>query len=76
VHAADAHVLPAVALVPYLPPVRLTGVHDNDLEPLTDLIEVGRLAPSLERTYALEQVPDAMRHLEAGTVRGKLAVTL
>lgn len=51
-------------------------MHDNDLEPLTDLIEVGRLAPSLERTYALEQVPDAMRHLEAGTVRGKLAVTL
>jgi Zinc-binding dehydrogenase len=41
----------------------------------SDLIEAGRVTPSLERTYPLEQVPDALRHLEAGTVRGKLAVT-
>jgi len=34
------------------------------------------VTPSLERTYPLKQVPDALRHLEAGTVRGKLAVTV
>jgi NADPH:quinone reductase-like Zn-dependent oxidoreductase len=48
----------------------------SDLEPLTDLIEEERVAPALERTYPLEQVPDALRHLEAGTVRGKLAITI
>ncbi|GAA1060120.1 NAD(P)-dependent alcohol dehydrogenase [Agromyces bracchium] len=46
----------------------------RDLGPLTDLIEAGRVVPSLERTYCLEQVPDAMRHLQAGAVRGKLAI--
>jgi NADPH:quinone reductase-like Zn-dependent oxidoreductase len=70
--------LRAVAISPFLPH-RLTMLASkeraSDLEPLTDLIETGRLTPSLERTYPLEQVPDAMRHLQAGTVRGKLAVT-
>ncbi|MFC7597643.1 zinc-binding dehydrogenase [Terrabacter sp. GCM10028922] len=32
--------------------------------------------PCLERTYPLEQVPDALRHLESGTARGKLAITV
>lgn len=47
-----------------------------DLEPLTELIESGQVAPSLERTYSLEQVPDALRALAAGSVRGKVAVAL
>jgi NADPH:quinone reductase-like Zn-dependent oxidoreductase len=48
----------------------------SDLEPLTGLIEAGQVTPSLERTYTLDQVPTALRHLEAGSVRGKLAVTV
>ena len=47
----------------------------SDLLPLTELIEAGTVTPSLERTYSLDQVPDALRRLAAGTVRGKLAVT-
>jgi NADPH:quinone reductase-like Zn-dependent oxidoreductase len=46
----------------------------TDLVPLTELIEAGKVAPSLERTYSLEQVPEALRRLAAGTVRGKLGV--
>jgi NADPH:quinone reductase-like Zn-dependent oxidoreductase len=71
--------LRAVALSPFLPQ-RLTMLaskeRGSDLDPLTELIEAGRVTPSLERAYPLEQVPDALRHLEAGTVRGKLAVTV
>ncbi|TCO44532.1 NADPH:quinone reductase-like Zn-dependent oxidoreductase [Kribbella antiqua] len=48
----------------------------SDLERLTDLIEAGKVTPSVDRTYPLEQVPDAMRHLEAGQVRGKVAITV
>jgi NADPH:quinone reductase-like Zn-dependent oxidoreductase len=47
----------------------------SDLLPLTELIQAGDVTPSLERTFSLEQVPDALRRLVAGTVRGKLAVT-
>ena len=48
----------------------------RDLERLTELIEAGRLRPSLDEAYPLEQAPEAMRRLEAGMVRGKVAVTV
>jgi NADPH:quinone reductase-like Zn-dependent oxidoreductase len=46
------------------------------VERLTTLIEAGQVRPSLDRTYPLEQAPEAMRHLEAGRVRGKVAITV
>jgi NADPH:quinone reductase-like Zn-dependent oxidoreductase len=48
----------------------------TDLERLTDLIDAGKIAPSLDRTYPLAEVVDAMRYLEAGKVRGKVAITI
>jgi len=48
----------------------------SDLERLTPLLESGAVVPSIDRSYPLEQVPDAMRHLIAGQVRGKVAITL
>jgi NADPH:quinone reductase-like Zn-dependent oxidoreductase len=45
------------------------------LERLTALIEAGTVTPSVDRTYPLEQAADAMRHLEAGQVRGKVGIT-
>jgi NADPH:quinone reductase-like Zn-dependent oxidoreductase len=47
-----------------------------DLERLAQLIEAGQLTPSIERTYPLHEVPDAMRHLVAGHTRGKLAISM
>ena len=48
----------------------------SDLVRLTELIEAGKVIPSIDRTYPLERVPDAMRHLETGDVRGKVAITV
>ena len=48
----------------------------NDLERLTELIDAGRVKPSIDQTFALDQVPDAMRLLAAGGVRGKVAITM
>ncbi len=48
----------------------------SDLERLTDLIEAGRVTPSVERTYSLHEAPEAMRHLAAGKVRGKVAIAI
>jgi NADPH:quinone reductase-like Zn-dependent oxidoreductase len=48
----------------------------EDLLVLKDLIEAGTLAPVIERTYALAEVPAAVRHLEAGRARGKLVVAV
>jgi NADPH:quinone reductase-like Zn-dependent oxidoreductase len=48
--------------------------HHADLLPLTDLIDAGKLTPCIDATYTLDQAPEAMRHLEAGSVRGKISI--
>jgi NADPH:quinone reductase-like Zn-dependent oxidoreductase len=58
---------------------RLTTVlckeRSADLERLTELIEAGALTPCVDRSYPLDQVAEAMRYLEAGKARGKIAIT-
>jgi NADPH:quinone reductase-like Zn-dependent oxidoreductase len=59
---------------------RLTGLlckeNSTDLERLAELIETGTVTPSVDRTYPLDRVPEAMRHLDAGHARGKVAITV
>lgn len=47
-----------------------------DLAALLRLVAEGRLAVHLERTFALEEAAEAHRLLEAGHVRGKLALEI
>jgi NADPH:quinone reductase-like Zn-dependent oxidoreductase len=47
-----------------------------DYEQLTRLLETGQLVPCLDRTFPLEQALDAMRLLEKGAIRGKVALTV
>ncbi|BAS14094.1 reticulon-4-interacting protein 1, mitochondrial [Arthrobacter sp. Hiyo8] len=69
----------ALALSPFIGQ-RLTmvmGTQDvADLEYLAGLIDAGTLTPTVDRSYPLEQVPDAMRYFDAGKVRGKIAITI
>ena len=46
----------------------------EDLETLTRLIESGSLTPVIDRTYALADAPDAIRHLAEGHAAGKAVV--
>lgn len=69
----------ALALSPFIPQ-RLTMVFGTqgaaDLEHLADLLEKGTIVPAIDRTYPLEQVPEAMRYFDAGKTRGKIAITI
>jgi NADPH:quinone reductase-like Zn-dependent oxidoreductase len=47
----------------------------RDLERLTEFLEAGTVTPSIDRTYPLDQVPDAIQHLTAGDARGKVVIT-
>ena len=47
-----------------------------DLEELGRYIETGQVTPVVDRTYPLAGVPDALRHLEAGHARGKIAIAV
>jgi NADPH:quinone reductase-like Zn-dependent oxidoreductase len=48
----------------------------SDLERLHDLLESGQVTPSIDRTFPLDRVPDALRLLGSGQVRGKVAITV
>lgn len=71
--------LRALALNPFISQ-RLTMVmgkeNATDLEHLRGLIEAGTLTPVIDRTYTLDQVPEAMRYFDAGQARGKIAITI
>jgi NADPH:quinone reductase-like Zn-dependent oxidoreductase len=71
--------LRALALSPFVGQ-RLTMLgpkeHYTVLERLTELIEDGKLVPSIEQTYPLSEMPNAMRHLQAGGARGKLVIAV
>ena len=40
------------------------------------MIEAGQVTPVIERSYALAEAPDAIRHIEAGKGRGKVVITI
>ena len=48
----------------------------SDLQRVAEFIQAGAVTPSIDSTYPLDQVPQAMRHLDRGQVRGKIAVAI
>lgn len=59
---------------------RLTSViakeRASDYERLAVLLESGQVVPSVDRAYPLAETAEAMRQLESGKVRGKVAITV
>jgi NADPH:quinone reductase-like Zn-dependent oxidoreductase len=70
--------LRAVALSPFVNQ-RLTFFvskhRQADLETLGRFVEAGQVTPMVDTVYPLAEVPDAIRHLETGQARGKIAIT-
>lgn len=49
----------------------------KDLEFVKGLLEAGKIKPVIDRRYAsLNEVPEAIRYLEAGHARGKVVITI
>jgi len=47
-----------------------------DIEVLRQFIEADKVTPSIDNVYPLAEVPAAMRRLEVGQVRGKIAIRI
>ena len=59
-----------------LHPFRGTKDPGDRLVVLKELIEAGELAPVIDRTFPLSEVPDAIRYLETEQAQGKVVITV
>jgi NADPH:quinone reductase-like Zn-dependent oxidoreductase len=48
----------------------------DDLLVLKELVEAGKISPVIDRTYPLNEAPEAIRYLAEGHPRGKVVVTV
>ena len=56
-------------------PLTISTKH-NYLEDLAELIEAGKVTPMIDRTYSLEEAPQAIGYIGEGHARGKVVVTV
>ncbi|MFC4019294.1 NAD(P)-dependent alcohol dehydrogenase [Micromonospora sp. GCM10011542] len=71
--------LRALALSPFVGPrlVPLVSKESSaNLAVLAELIEAGRVRPVLDRTFALAEASDAIRHVAGGHATGKVVLTM
>jgi NADPH:quinone reductase-like Zn-dependent oxidoreductase len=48
----------------------------EDLLALKELVEAGKVTPVIDRTFPLEETPEAIRHIESENARGKVVITV
>ncbi len=53
-----------------------TKVDKQDLTTLGDLIQTGKVSPVIERTWNLDDAPEALRLFDQGHARGKVVITV
>ena len=58
--------------------IRVLVVQPNlkDMVYITELYEAGKVVPVIDRQYPLSAVPEALRYLGEGRVKGKVVITL
>jgi NADPH:quinone reductase-like Zn-dependent oxidoreductase len=54
----------------------MANIRNADLLLLKELVDDGKVTPVLDRTYPLRETAEAVRYLEGGHVRGKVAITI
>jgi NADPH:quinone reductase-like Zn-dependent oxidoreductase len=54
----------------------IAELRKDDLGVVRGLLQAGKIKPVIDRTYTLNQVPEALRYLEAGHARGKVVIAV
>jgi NADPH:quinone reductase-like Zn-dependent oxidoreductase len=54
----------------------VSGLNAPDLGVLRDLLAAGSITPVIDRTFAFDEIPEAIRYLERGRARGKVIITV
>lgn len=78
-HGGMSYILKALLLSKFVrqqrPPF-LSTPNRADLVILKELIEAGKVAPVIDRTYPLNEISEAFRYLDQGHARGKVVITM
>src|SRR4028118_2146712 len=58
--------------------IRILAVQPNteDVDYMKELIEAGKVAPVIDKTYPLSEVPEAIGYVGEGDARGKVVITV
>ena len=54
----------------------LANTQQADLQFITKLAEEEKVIPAIEKTYTLDDVPEAMKKLGSGSAAGKLVIII
>jgi NADPH:quinone reductase-like Zn-dependent oxidoreductase len=54
----------------------LAELNKEDLTVMSEMMKAGKVTPVIDRSYALSEVPEAIRYLEDGHARGKVVINL
>lgn len=54
----------------------VASTNSADLRVLAELIDVGKVAPVLDRVYPLEKTPEAFQYVDGGHARGKVVIAV
>jgi NADPH:quinone reductase-like Zn-dependent oxidoreductase len=74
-----ARLIGALVLSPFVSQKLITFIARSNEEDLTivgELMATGKVTPVIDRRYSLSEIPEALRYLEEGHARGKVAITL
>ena len=52
----------------------IVSLNTTDLLALTELVEAGKIKPSIDRRYALRDTADALRHVGEGHAQGQTVI--
>ncbi|HBG74137.1 MAG TPA: alcohol dehydrogenase [Anaerolineae bacterium] len=51
-------------------------IDQKDLLTLKELLEAGKVVPTIDKRYPLNEVPEALRYLDTGHARGKIVISV
>ncbi|TFH04773.1 MAG: NAD(P)-dependent alcohol dehydrogenase [Spirochaetales bacterium] len=78
-HGGMAYVIKAFSMAPFdrhIGTMKIVDLKNGDLKVINGLVEGGWVKPHVDRTFRLEETPQAIEYMEQGEVKGKIVITM
>ena len=78
-HGGMAYVIKAFSMAPFdrhIGTMKIVDLKKGDLKVINGLVEEGWVKPHVDRTFRLEETPQAIEYMDQGEVKGKIVITM